>query len=85
MLNRKYYVDEIYDALIVRPHGLALPRRPLAAASTRAWWTARRSTARRTLSRGLGWIGSRLQTGQIGVYVVLFLVGAVWVLRAVIR
>jgi hypothetical protein len=37
------------------------------------------------LSRGLGWLGSRLQTGQVGVYVVLFLVGALWVLRAVIR
>ena len=37
------------------------------------------------LSRGLGWVGSRLQTGQVGVYVVLFLVGALWILRAVIR
>jgi NADH-quinone oxidoreductase subunit L len=37
------------------------------------------------LSRGLGWLGSRLQTGQVGVYVVLFLVGALWILRAVIR
>ena len=26
-----------------------------------------------------------LQTGQVGVYVVLFLVGAIWILRAVIR
>ena len=26
-----------------------------------------------------------LQTGQVGVYVVLFLVGALWILRAVIR
>jgi len=37
------------------------------------------------LSRGLGWLGSRLQTGQVGIYVVLFLVGALWVLRAVVR
>ena len=37
------------------------------------------------LSRALGWAGSRLQTGQVGVYVVLFLVGALWILRAVIR
>ena len=36
------------------------------------------------LSRGLGWLGSRLQTGQVGVYVVLFLVGALWILRAVV-
>jgi hypothetical protein len=26
-----------------------------------------------------------LQTGQVGIYVVLFLVGAIWILRAVIR
>jgi NADH:ubiquinone oxidoreductase subunit 5 (subunit L)/multisubunit Na+/H+ antiporter MnhA subunit len=26
-----------------------------------------------------------LQTGQVGVYVLLFLVGAIWILRAVIR
>ena len=37
------------------------------------------------ISRGMGWLGSRLQTGQVGVYVVLFLVGALWILRAVIR
>ena len=84
MLNRKYYVDEIYDAARRAAHRLALPhgavegRRPGlidgAAVNGSAW-----------LSRGLGWLGSRLQTGQVGVYVVLFLVGALWVLRAVIR
>jgi hypothetical protein len=37
------------------------------------------------MSRGLGWLGSRLQTGQVGVYVVLFLIGALWILRAVLR
>ena len=28
------------------------------------------------LARTLGWIGIRLQTGQVGVYLVVFLVGA---------
>jgi hypothetical protein len=37
------------------------------------------------ISRGLGWLGSRLQTGQVGVYVVLFLVGALWILQAMVR
>ena len=37
------------------------------------------------LSQGLGWLGSRLQTGQVGVYVVLFLAGAVWILHAVVK
>ena len=35
------------------------------------------------LSRALGWVGSRLQTGQVGLYLVLFVLGALWVLRTV--
>ena len=37
------------------------------------------------ISRRLGWLGSRLQTGQLGVYVVAFLLGAAWILHAVVR
>ena len=37
------------------------------------------------LARGLGWLGGRLQSGQLGLYVVIFLVGAVWILHAVVR
>jgi hypothetical protein len=37
------------------------------------------------LSRALGRLGSRLQTGEMGIYIVLFLVGAAWVIRAVTR
>jgi NADH-quinone oxidoreductase subunit L len=84
VLNRKYYVDEIYDRLIVRP---------LVWMSRAVLWrgvdqglvdgAAVNGTAR--LSRGLGWLGSRLQTGQVGVYVVLFMVGALWILHAMVR
>jgi NADH-quinone oxidoreductase subunit L len=84
LLYRKYYVDELYDALIVRP---------LVWFSRVVLWkgvdqgvvdgAAVNGSAR--LSQGLGWLGSRLQTGQVGVYVVLFLVGALWVLSAVVR
>ena len=84
LLNRKYYVDELYDAALVRP---------LVRFSRSVLWkgvdqgiidgAAVNGSAR--LSRGLGWLGSRLQTGQVGVYVVLFLVGALWILRVVIR
>ncbi len=84
VLNRKWYVDEIYDAAIVQPF-VWLSRVVLwkgvdqglvdgAAVNGTAWF-----------SRFLGSVGSRLQTGQVGVYVVLFLVGALWILRAVIR
>ena len=84
VLNRKYYIDELYDRVVVRP---------LVWLSRVVLWKGLdqgvvddavvNGTAR--LSRGLGWLGSRLQTGQVGVYVVLFLVGALWVLSAVAR
>jgi len=84
VVYRKYYVDEIYDAVIVRP---------LVWRSRVVLWkgvdqgvvdgAAVNGTAR--LSRGLGWLGSRLQTGQVGIYVVLFLVGALWILHSVVR
>src|SRR6188472_509293 len=81
VVYRKYYIDEIYDAVIVRP---------LVWLSRVVLWkgvdqglvdgAAVNGTAR--LSRGLGWLGSRLQTGQVGIYVVLFLVGALWILHS---
>jgi NADH-quinone oxidoreductase subunit L len=84
VLYRKYYVDEIYDAVIVRP---------LVWLSRVVLWkgvdqgvvdgAAVNGTAR--VSRGLGWIGSRLQTGQVGAYVVIFLVGALWILNVLAR
>ncbi len=84
VVYRKYYIDEIYDAVIVRP---------LVWLSRVVLWkgvdqgvvdgAAVNGTAR--VSRGLGWLGSRLQTGQVGIYVVLFLVGALWILHSVVR
>ena len=84
VLNRKYYVDELYDALVVRPvewlsrvvlwRGVDQRVVDGAAVNGTAW-----------VSRLLGGGLRLLQTGQVGVYVVLFLVGAIWILRAVIR
>ncbi len=74
VLYHKYYVDEIYAALIVRP---------LVLFSDRVLWKdvdqglidrgGVEGSAR--LARTLGWIGTRLQTGQVGVYLTVFLVG----------
>jgi NADH-quinone oxidoreductase subunit L len=84
VLYRKYYVDELYDRLIVRPvvwlsrvilwRGVDQGVVDGAAVNGTAW-----------LSALLGRFGSRLQTGQVGVYIVLFLVGALWVLHTVVR
>jgi hypothetical protein len=35
------------------------------------------------MSHVLGWLGSRMQTGELGLYVVLFVAGAVLLLGAV--
>jgi NADH-quinone oxidoreductase subunit L len=84
VLNRKYYVDELYDALIVRP--IAWLSRVV------LWRGVDQQLVDGLAVNGTAWIsrvaggGLRLlQTGQVGVYVVLFLVGAIWILRAVIR
>ncbi len=84
VLNRKYYVDEIYNALVVQPT-VWLSRVVLWRGVDQGVVDGAAVNGTAKLSQGLGWIGSRLQTGQIGLYVVLFLVGALWVLRAVIR
>jgi len=84
VLNRKYYVDELYDGLFVRPVEW-ISRMVLwkGVDQTIVDGVAVNGAAR--VSRGLGWLGGRLQSGQVGVYVVVFLVGALWVLRAVLR
>jgi NADH-quinone oxidoreductase subunit L len=84
VLNRKYFVDELYDAAVVRPL-VGLSRVVLWKGVDQGVIDGAAVNGSARLSRGLGWLGSRLQTGQVGVYVVLFLVGALWILRAVIR
>jgi NADH-quinone oxidoreductase subunit L len=84
LLYRKYYVDELYDALIVRPI-VWLSRIVLWKGVDQGVVDGAAVNGSARLSQGLGWLGSRLQTGQVGVYVVLFLVGALWVLSAVVR
>jgi NADH-quinone oxidoreductase subunit L len=84
VLNRKYYVDEIYDAVLVRPL-VWLSRIVLWKGVDQGVVDGAAVNGSARLSRGLGWLGSRLQTGQVGIYVVLFLVGALWILHAMAR
>jgi NADH-quinone oxidoreductase subunit L len=84
VLYKKWYVDEIYDALIVRP---------LVWLSDKILWkgvdagvidgAGVNGSAR--VARGIGAIGSWLQTGQVGTYVFFFVVGVLLLLRAVTR
>jgi len=84
VLYRKWYIDEIYDAVIVRP---------LIWISDKILWkgvdaglidgAGVNGSAR--VTRGIGAIGSWLQTGQVGTYVFFFVVGVLLLLRAVTR
>ena len=81
VLLHKYYIDEIYDSLIVRP---------LAGISKIFLWKfvdqgvidGLGVNGSAGLARGLGWLGGRLQSGQVGFYVIVFAIGAVWLLHA---
>ncbi len=84
VLNRKYYVDELYDALVVRPVAW-LSRVVLWRGVDQQIVDGAGVNGAAFLSRLAGSGLRLLQTGQVGVYVVLFLVGALWILRAVIR
>ena len=84
ILWKKYYVDEVYDALFVRPL-VWLSRNVLWRVVDQGVVDGAGVNGAARLSRALGWVGSKLQTGQVGFYVVLFVVGVLVVLRAVAR
>jgi NADH-quinone oxidoreductase subunit L len=81
VLWRKWYVDEAYDAAIVRP---------IVAASRWLWrWVdqglidgAVNGVAQ--LSRGAGWLGSRLQTGQLNTYAFALVLGVLLIIGFVV-
>jgi NADH-quinone oxidoreductase subunit L len=80
LLNGKYFIDELYGRLFVGP--------TVWFSRTVLWkgfdqFLVDRlgvgGTAR--VAQGLGWLGSRLQSGQVALYVTLFAVGVVIILR----
>lgn len=79
VLYHKYYVDELYDRYLVRPL-TGFSRIVLWRSVDQGVIDGAGVNGAANLSRALGWIGSRMQTGQVGVYVALFVVGAVYVL-----
>jgi NADH-quinone oxidoreductase subunit L len=84
LLLEKYRVDELYDAAIIRPL-LSLSRVVLWKGIDAGVIDTAGVNGSAALVRGLGWIGSRLQTGQVGTYVVVFVIGALAVLVALMR
>jgi NADH-quinone oxidoreductase subunit L len=84
LLWKKWYVDELYDAIIVRPV-MWLSREVLWKVVDMRLVDGLLVNGTAAASRALGWVGSRLQTGEVGVYVVLFVVGVLAVVGAVVR
>jgi NADH-quinone oxidoreductase subunit L len=84
VLWRKWYVDELYDAVIVRPIQWLSREVLWKIVDVRLVDGAGVNGAAAT-SRALGWIGSKLQTGQVGFYVAVFVAGVLVVLRLAAR
>ena len=84
LLAEKYHVDEIYDVLIVRP---------LVWVSRNVLWKGLDAGAvdgaavngSATAAKTIGWLGTRLQTGQVGMYVAFFVIGVLALLGALAR
>ena len=82
MLENKYYVDEGYDRAIVRPvystsrnllwRGIDIGLIDGLLVNGSAW-----------LARGVGWMGSALQSGQVGTYAWVLVIGVLAVVGAV--
>src|SRR5881296_2671869 len=84
VLWKKWYVDELYDAIIVRPV-MWLSREVLWKIVDARIVDGVLVNGTAAASRAAGWLGSRLQTGEVGVYVVLFVIGVLAVVGAAVR
>jgi NADH-quinone oxidoreductase subunit L len=77
VLYHKWYVDELYDRVIVRPL-LALWRGCWRIVDERIIDGTIHSLA--GTARLIGWTGSQLQTGRVGTYLLVFMIGALLIL-----
>jgi NADH-quinone oxidoreductase subunit L len=84
LLWKKWYIDELYDAVFVRPV-MWVSREVLWKIVDARLVDGLLVNGTAAVSRALGWMGSRLQTGEVGAYVVLFVLGVLAVLGAAVR
>ena len=81
LLEHKYYVDEAYDRAIVKPV-VGLSRRVLWRGLDAGVIDGLLVNGSGFLMRGLGWVGARLQSGQVGTYAWVLVIGVLAVLGA---
>ena len=84
ILYKKWYVDELYDAVIVRPI-MWFSRAVLWRIVDVGIIDGAGVNGAAATSRILGWLTSRLQTGELGFYVVIFVLGVVALLSRALR
>ncbi|HET7249256.1 MAG TPA: NADH-quinone oxidoreductase subunit L [Gemmatimonadales bacterium] len=84
VLNKKWYVDELYDAVVVRPI-VWVSRAVLWRVVDVGIIDGAGVNGAAATSRILGWLTSRLQTGELGFYAVIFVIGVVVVLSRALR
>jgi NADH-quinone oxidoreductase subunit L len=82
VLEHKYYVDEIYDATVVRPT-VGISRNILWKGMDAGIIDGLVNLSAKISRDVLGWIGSRLQSGQVGTYAWVLFIGVLFVLGAV--
>jgi NADH-quinone oxidoreductase subunit L len=81
VLEHKYYVDEAYDRAIVKPV-VGLSRSVLWRGMDVGLIDGALVNGTAFLMRGLGWVGARLQSGQVGTYAWVLVIGVLAVLGA---
>ena len=84
LLRNKWYVDELYDFFIVHPL-VWLSREVLWKQVDQRLVDGAGVNGAARGARALGWFGARLQTGQVGMYVTLFVVGVLAILWRVVN
>jgi NADH-quinone oxidoreductase subunit L len=83
LIYHKYYIDELYDAMIVAPLE-RFSRLVLWRKVDQGLIDTGSVNGAANLSRALSWLGSRLQTGQVGVYIGFFVAGVLFVIGMVV-
>ncbi|MEP6601749.1 MAG: proton-conducting transporter membrane subunit, partial [Nitrospirota bacterium] len=82
VLANKYYVDEAYDRAIVTP-AYELSRNVLWRTIDAGLIDGFFVNGSAALARGFGWVGSRIQSGAVGTYAWVLVIGVLAVLGAV--
>jgi NADH-quinone oxidoreductase subunit L len=82
VLEHKYYVDEIYDTTVVKPT-VGISRNVLWRGMDAGLIDGLFVNGSAYLARGFGWLGARLQSGQVGTYAWVLFIGVLFVLGIV--